>query len=324
MSDRAVKVSISYLEHADSLDTSTFDWNLFPARPTRETNARIEFRDETLRDGLQSPSVATPSDDDKISILRYMAAIGIDDANIGLPGASEQAKHSVERLASAVDKLRLPLTLSCAARTHPADIRAVIDVVQRTGVPITIDIFLGSSPIRQYVEGWDIAWLRTQTLSSVAFAVKEQLKVMFVTEDSTRTDPLILRELYAAAIDCGATRICLCDTVGHATPAGAHNVVQFVRRFLTQKDPAVKLDWHGHSDRGLAVANTLSALAAGVDRVHGCLLGIGERAGNTSLDSILLILKDMKWIDNDLAELQAYARFAAQILTIPHPLSFPR
>src|SRR5262245_24052580 len=173
-----------------------------------------------------------PPVDEKIEILRHMDALGIDTADIGLPGAGPKVAEDVERLARAISDERMHIRPNCAARTVVADIAPVAKIVQRTGVPIECCTFIGSSPIRQYAEGWTLDYLRTCTESAISFAVKEGLNVMFVTEDTTRADPEQLRLLYTTAIRAGASRLCIADTVGHATPNGARATVAFVKSLI--------------------------------------------------------------------------------------------
>ncbi|RMD92324.1 MAG: 2-isopropylmalate synthase, partial [Calditrichaeota bacterium] len=128
---------------------------------------------------------------------------------------------------------------------------------------------------------------------------------------------------YTAAIRMGARRICCADTVGHATPRGAAAIIRFLRELVDEIDPEVKIDWHGHKDRGLSVANTLAAIEAGADRVHGSALGIGERCGNTPMEHILVNCKLLNWIDNDLSKLYRYTEVASRATQIPIPKNYP-
>lgn len=304
------------------IDDLIFDWNQHgeaPARPAR----KIEFDDETLRDGLQGPSVIDPKMEDKIRILHFMDQIGVDSADIGLPGAGPHVQRSVERLAIEIRDQKLKVAANCAARTHENDVRPIAEISQRVGIPIEACTFIGSSPIRHFVEEWTVDWLVEQATKAVRFAVRENLPVMFVTEDTIRAKPEDVEKLYTAAIEAGAQRVCVCDTVGHATPWGARNLVRFVRKVVDKVNPAVKIDWHGHSDRGLGVINTIAALEAGADRAHGCALGIGERVGNTPLDLLLVNLKLMGWIDNDLTALPQYVRFVSDVTGIQMTDQYP-
>ncbi len=306
----------------DRLESLIYDWNVTGGAPDRPPR-RIEFDDETLRDGLQSPSVTDPSLEDKLRILHFMEKIGIDTADIGLPGAGLHVQRTVERLATEIRDQKMRIAPNCAARTHENDIRPIAEISQRVGMPIAVAAFIGSSPIRQFAEEWDLDWIIERATKAIRFAVSEGLPVMFVTEDTTRATPGDVERLYKAAIDAGAERVCICDTVGHATPWGARNLVRFVRGVVNEANPAVKIDWHGHADRGLAVVNSIAALEAGADRVHGCALGIGERVGNTAIDQLLVNLRLMGWIENDLTALPEYVRFVADVTKVPLADQYP-
>jgi isopropylmalate/homocitrate/citramalate synthase len=279
--------------------------------------------DETLRDGLQSPSVRTPTIDEKIDILRRMDALGIDTANIGLPGAGPQVAADVERLARAIGELRLKIRPNCAARTVTADIRPIAEISQRTGIAIECCAFIGSSPIRQHTEGWTLEFLQKTTEDAIGYAVREGLKVLYVTEDTTRADPRSLRALFTTAIRSGASRLCIADTVGHATPAGAGAVVRYVKDLRAELGSDAGIDWHGHSDRGFGVASALAALEAGATRLHGSALGIGERSGNTPIDLLMVNLVMMGYIDRDLTTLPAYCEAVSRACDVPIPANYP-
>ena len=299
-----------------------YDWNHDsvaegPSKPV----AMLD--DETLRDGLQSPSVRNPTIDEKIGILHRMDALGIDTADIGLPGAGPKVARDVERLARAIVEGRLTIAANCAARTMAADIRPIAEIQQRTGVPIECGAFIGSSPIRQFAEGWTLDFLQKTTEDAIAFAVKEGITVMYVTEDTTRADPESLRRLFTTAIRAGAKRLCVADTVGHATPNGAKAVVTFVRSLVQELGADVGIDWHGHRDRGLGVASSIAALEAGATRLHGAALGIGERCGNTPIDLLMVNLVMMGYRDNDLSGLPAYARAVARVCDVRIAPNYP-
>jgi 2-isopropylmalate synthase len=295
------------------------DWNSQGLAPP----SGAMLNDETLRDGLQSPSVRSPTIDQKIDILQRMDALGIDTADIGLPGAGPHVAADVERLARAIGELRLKIAANCAARTVAADIRPIAEITQRTGIPIECCAFIGSSPIRQYTEGWTLAFLQKTTEEAIGFAVREGLKVMYVTEDTTRADPESLRALFTTALRAGATRLCVADTVGHATPTGARAVVRYVKGLVDELGFAAGIDWHGHCDRGFGVASALAALEAGATRLHGAALGIGERCGNTPMDLLLVNLVLMGCIDRDLTTLPAYCEAVARACDVPIPVNYP-
>lgn len=281
------------------------------------------LNDETLRDGLQSPSVRCPTIEQKVEILHLIDRLGIDTANIGLPGAGAHVVRDVERLAREIASARLTVKANCAARTMVADITPIAQISQRTGVPIECCTFIGSSPLRQFAEGWTLDELLRLTEEAIAFAVREGLRVMYVTEDTTRADPETLRRLYSAAIHAGASRVCVADTVGHATPAGAAAVVRFVGEVIDACGGGIGIDWHGHRDRDFAVINTLAALEAGATRLHGAAIGIGERVGNTPMDTLLVNLVLMGYLERDLAPLVAYCETVSAATGVPIPPNYP-
>ncbi len=304
-------------------DELVYDWNLI--EPSfKAPNRHIGFDDETLRDGLQSPSVCDPPIEKKIELLHLMNKLDIDTADIGLPGAGGTHAAGVERLAREIVDQKLKIRPNCAARTHRNDITPIVEISQRTGIAIEACTFIGSSPVRFYAEDWTLDKLLHLTEDAVTFAVKEGLPVMYVTEDTTRADPETLRALYTTAIRCGATAVCVCDTVGHSTPDGARAVVRFVKNIIEETGAKnVRLDWHGHQDRGLGVINSIAAIEGGADQVHGSALGVGERVGNTPMDQLLVNLRLMNWIDNDLSSLREYCDVAASSCGWTIPLNYP-
>jgi len=299
-----------------------YDWNKVDP-VLHKPDRHIGFDDETLRDGLQSPSVCEPPVEKKIELLHLMDALGIDTADIGLPGAGGTHAAGVEIMAREIADKKLKIRPNCAARTHRNDIIPIADISQRAGIAIEACTFIGSSPIRFYAEEWTIDKLLQMTEEAVTFAVGEGLPVMFVTEDTTRADPETIRALYTTAIRCGARAVCVCDTVGHATPDGAREVVKFVRGIIDEQGEQVRLDWHGHQDRGLGVINSLAAIEGGADQIHGSALGMGERVGNTPMDQLLVNLKLLGWIENDLTRLREYCDKAAEACRWIIPLNYP-
>ena len=297
-----------------------YDWNKIGAAAPPPV---VMLDDETLRDGLQSPSVCAPTIDQKIRILHLIDALGIDSADIGLPGAGPHVVKDVEALVREIASAKLKVRANCAARTHVNDIAPIVDIVQRTGVPIECCAFIGSSPIRQYTEGWTLEWLLQCTEDAISFAVRHGLDVMYVTEDTTRADPETLRAIYRCAIRAGAKRICIADTVGHATPVGAAAVVRFVASVIAETGAEVGIDWHGHRDRDLAVMNSIAALEAGATRLHGTALGIGERVGNTPMDQLLVNLVLMGYAQHDLGKLSEYCRVVSEACGVPIPDNYP-
>ncbi len=307
----------------ESIHELIYDWNTVDGEAGEFSRKPIEFDDETLRDGLQSPSVISPSIEKKVEILHLMSALGIHSADIGLPGAGPHVEEQVLRLAKEIVDHKLGIEPNCAARTLKADIEPIVKISQQVGIPIEAATFIGSSPIRQYAEDWNIDRLLKHTEEAVTYTVESGVPNMYVTEDTTRARPETIRRLYTAAIECGARRVVLTDTVGHATPRGVTKLVEFVKQVVADTGEDVKIDWHGHRDRGLSIPNSLAAIEAGADRVHGCGLGIGERCGNTPMDILLVNLKLMGRIDNDLSRLAEYCYTVSEAVGVPIPISYP-
>ena len=303
-----------------------YDWNTSHDRSMLPAG-RALVNDESLRDGLQSPSVRDPSIEEKIEILHLMEAVGINMLDLGLPGAGPRAVAHCEALAREIGRAKLKIKPNCAARTHQNDIRPIAEIVQRTGVPIEAATFIGSSPIRRYTEDWTDDFLLRTTESAVRYAVSLGLEVMYVTEDTTRCDPETIQRLYSTAIACGAKAIVICDTCGHATPMGVVALLHFVvNEVVKPSGENIRVEWHGHCDRGLAVANAIAALAAGAEVIHATACGIGERVGNTQMDQMLMNLKLLgaePWKSQDLTKLKDYCEAVAKATGVPIPKNYP-
>ena len=299
-----------------------YDWA--EAGPQRaDYPSRVMLDDETMRDGLQSPSVSDPALETKVELLHLMERLGIESADVGLPGAGTHQREAVLRLCREIANQRLRIRANCAARTLMVDIQPIAEVTQLTGVPIEACVFIGSSPIRQYAEEWELADLIRFTREAILFAVREGLDVMYVTEDTARASPEHLRVLMTNAIEAGAKRLCLCDTCGAAVPQGVWNLVTWVKALLEELGADAGIDWHGHRDRGLDLANTLAAIQAGATRVHGTALGIGERVGNTPMEQILVNLKLLGVRDDDLSSLPDYVQLVSSATGVPIPSNMP-
>jgi isopropylmalate/homocitrate/citramalate synthase len=303
-----------------------YDWNKNHP-PGLKPPGPVLINDETLRDGLQSPSVRDPSIAEKIEILHLMEALGIHSLDLGLPGAGVRAVEAVTALAREMMAHKMKIRANCAARTHENDIRPIAEIVQKTGLPIEAATFIGSSPIRRFTEGWTDDFLLQTTEKAVKYAVSLGLEVMYVTEDTSRCDPETVKKLYATAISCGARAICICDTAGHATPMGALALVRFViAECVKPSGEKIRVDWHGHSDRGLAIANSMAAVIAGANCVHGCAIGLGERVGNTQIDQMLVNLKLMgiaPWDQQDMTKLKQYCQAVSRATGVPIPANYP-
>ncbi len=304
-----------------------YDWNIRnrrgPLSPLR--TRKLSFFDETLRDGIQSPSVRDPGIEAKKEILRLTASLGIDSVDLGLPGAGARAVDDVTALIEFAEQEKLGIEYACAARTHENDINAIADIADKTGQSITVYAFLGSSPIRLFAENWDVDLLLERTVMAAELCRSRGLPMTFVTEDTTRTPPQILDRLFRAAVDHGVVRLCLCDTVGHAVPDGVTDLISFTRMLLESIGAnEVGIDWHGHNDRGLGLPNNLRAIRAGADRIHGTALGVGERVGNAALDQTLMNLKLMGELgDHDLTNLVPWCRLVGEALGVEIPHQYP-
>jgi 2-isopropylmalate synthase len=296
------------------------DWNSQGFRVSRT----VTFCDESLRDGLQSPSVRNPSIEEKLRILHLMESLGIESADIGLPGAGAHVVAETMRLASEIASQKMRIRPYCAARTFIADIQPIVEISQKVGIPIVVAAFIGTSPIRQYVEGWDLDVILRHSEGAIRFAVESGLPAAFVTEDTTRSRPEIVRKLYSEAVSWGASSLILCDTVGHATPEGARKLVRFVRQEIAEPSGAqLCIEWHGHNDRGLGIINAIAAYEAGADQLHGCGLGIGERIGNVPMDLLLVNMRLMGYIKRDLSALKEYCHAVSEATRVPIPVNYP-
>jgi 2-isopropylmalate synthase len=300
-----------------------YDWNV-ATPPQIPPGTCVLMNDETLRDGLQNPSVFDPAIEEKIEILHLMESLGIDAVNIGLPAAGPRAFAHTEALAREIATQRMKIKPNCAARTHENDIRPIAEISQRVGIAIEAATFLGSSPIRRLVEDWTVDHLERTTEKAVKFAVENGLPSMYVTEDTIRTDPDTVKRLYSTAIRNGARAIVLCDTVGHATPNGAFNLVKFaIEEVVKPSGEKIRVDWHGHNDRGLSVANSLAAVAAGAHQVHAAANALGERVGNTPMELMLVNLRLMGLIHQDLSRLKEYCEKVASATHTTIPPNYP-
>jgi 2-isopropylmalate synthase len=309
---------------ADRAGEFIFDWNELN-RKGRLVPQRFTLFDETLRDGLQNPSVEDPSTEDKLRILHLMEDLGIDEADIGLPGSSKRAFDDVLTMCKEIVSCKMKIKIAAAGRTVVGDITPMIEISQRAGIPVEVYAFIGSSPIRQFVEQWDVSLIAKRSAEAIDVAVKAGLPVAFVTEDTTRSRPDTLTTLFRMAVDHGATRVCLSDTVGHATPDGVRNLVQFTRSVIAGTGANVGIDWHGHNDRGFALENAIWALEFGADRVHATALGIGERVGNAQMELLLMNLRLLGQLpaERDLTKLVEYCETVARAVHWQIPLNYP-
>lgn len=306
-------------------DELLYDWNVQGERQTNRWKT-VPLHDETLRDGIQCPSVEDPTIEEKQQIVRLLDQVGTYSVNVGLPGAGHRAVADSTTLVELIRDEGLAIKPGCAARTHPNDIKPIVEITQATGVPVEVMTFLGSSPIRMYAESWDEDKLESLTRAAVKLGVDGGCPVSFVTEDTVRSHPTTLERLFNAAVEEGATRLVLCDTVGHCTPDGVVNLIGWTDALLRKLGvrDRVLIDWHGHNDRGFGLINGLAAIEAGADRVHGCVLGVGERVGNTQLDLMLVNMKlYASDADRDLTALAKLVNLVSEACAVPIPVNYP-
>ena len=307
-----------------------YDWNTIDYEIKRISSQHphgVWFDDETLRDGLQSPSARNPTIEQKIELIDYMEKLGIQKVDLGLPGAGPFHIEHIDSMLSHMTENSYELRPGCAVRTLVSDIEPLVDLQAKHERQIQASAFLGTSPIRQYTEGWDMQRILATAEKAVTFAVDNDIPVMFVTEDTTRSKPEEIKQVYTRAIELGADRICICDTCGHVTPNGVKKLLTFIQEEVIPdsgvKRRDIEVNWHGHQDRGLGVANNLAAVEAGADVIHGTALGVGERAGNAPLDQTLVNLSLMGVINNDLTSLNDYMQKAHEYIEVALPRNYP-
>ena len=307
-----------------------YDWNVIDYEINRNPANHphdVWFDDETLRDGLQSPSARNPSIEQKIELLSYMERLGIQKVDLGLPGAGPFHQEHISAMLSHISENDYQIRPGAAVRTLMHDIEPLVEMQQQHGMEIQASAFLGTSPIRQYTEGWTMEKLISTMEKAVSYAVENEVPVMFVTEDTTRSNPEDVKAIYQRAMELGVRRLCVCDTCGHVTPNGVKKLLNFIDEEVIKdggyQRNQIEVNWHGHQDRGLGVANNIAAVEAGADVIHGTALGVGERAGNAPMDQTLVNLKLMGVIDNDLTLLDEYTRMANKYIEVPLPRNYP-
>lgn len=303
-----------------------YDWNNVSEEPylIKIPQYPIEIHDETLRDGLQSPSVNQPKIDEMIKYLDFVEQLSIDSLTIGFPCVSDKHYQQALAIAGIVADKKMPFNVGMTARTVISDIDQIISIRDKSNIDIEAQLFLGCSKIRQFVESWSIDQLVDWCYQSICYAKNHGLRVIFITEDTTRTHPDIIEKLYLTAAALNVERINVCDTVGYATPCGVYSCIKFIRELLDRHGHSkIKIDFHGHMDRGLALWNSIVALSAGANRIQVCGLGIGERTGNTSLEQLLVNLKLMQWRPTDLTLLSEYSKYVAKIFDVSIPSNSP-
>jgi 2-isopropylmalate synthase len=301
-----------------------FNWNNIQIDwPLPKKSPTWEFFDETLRDGIQAPYIATPSLDSKFQLIDHMALAGIRCADFGFPGSGPAAAAQCRKIAAYIAASGYEISQGYAGRSHSSDIDAICTLAQSVGVSVDAYIFIGASPIRQRIENWDLDSIVTRIRSAARACEHGDVEFVLVLEDTTRCTPDALERIYDTALDLGVRRITLCDTVGASRPHGTKALIGWSARYFTEHGHSVGFEWHGHNDRGLGLINSLTALAAGCERVHGTVLGVGERAGNTSIDQLIVNSHLDGRAEHDLIALRQYCEYASNALGVSIPNNYP-
>ncbi|MFM5897419.1 MAG: LeuA family protein, partial [Dolichospermum sp.] len=292
-----------------------YNWNQSSSNNLKS----IKLCDETLRDGLEGGVNRIPSLEEKLDLLSLANDSGINDAMVGFPGQEIAYKQALA-LCKGAEMRGLDIRFGLLGRMVEADIYAIESIRQSSSHPVIAHLFIPCSPIRRYVEKWEVDELERLTRFGVGLATQLGLPVNFSPEDTSRAEPEIVERLCQVAIEEGATEITICDTVGYLTPTGTQQIVQHLRHFFDEKGFKVRLDFHGHNDRGLALINSLAAVNAGIDCIQGTILGIGERAGNAPLDLIMINLQMENMGNNrNLVFLREYCMEVARVCQLEIP-----
>ncbi len=247
---------------------------------------QVKIFDSTLRDGEQAPGIALDPDQ-KVLIAGQLARLGVDIIEAGFPISSDGDFLAVRRIAQEVQGP----TIAALARANPGDVARAGDAIQHSSDP-RIHVFLATSPIHmqhklRMTEDEVIASVR----ENVACARELTGNVEYSPEDATRSDPDFVIEVCNTAVEAGATTVNIPDTVGYATPGDYSALIRRVVMEVKGDRRDVVVSTHCHNDLGLAVANSLAAVAAGARQVEGAINGIGERAGNTSIEEVVMALR---------------------------------
>jgi len=291
----------------DDSPSAHYDWN-----PPSVRRRQVDVADSTFCDGLQSPSVVDPPQHEKRRLLSLMCELGLRSAAIGHPGSGPRQFADALDLARELVRAQMPLDAWCGARASVKDVATVLDVRERSGLDVEIAVSLSLSPIRLGAEGISIDRVQEAADTSIAFAVRAGARVVAVIEDAARTPPALLAVLIRHVLALGASAVRISDTVGHATPDGTRALLRFATEHVqVRSGRAVRVDWHGQHDRGLALANALAAVDAGADRVLASALGLGARCGTVPLESLLTNLRLTGRWPHTLGGLQEYCESAA-------------
>jgi 2-isopropylmalate synthase len=303
----------------DDSPSAPFDWNTPTVR-----RQPIEVGDVTLSEGLLSPSVVDPSQPDKRRLLSLMPVLGLRAVSLGHPGLGVRQFSTVLNLARELMLAQWELDASCVARASVKDVASALDVRERSGLDVEVAVTLAVSPIQMEAEGLSAARLRDAAEASIAFAVRAGARVVAVLDDASRTPPEQLAPVLRDVAALGASAVRLADSAGRATPDATRALVRFVSEHLrTRTGRPVRLDWVGQNDRGLALANAMAAVDAGVDRVFASALGLGSRSGITPMELLLTNLRVNGLWSHSLRTVVEYCESAATAFGIAIAPSSP-
>ncbi len=263
-----------------------YSWN----PPAKSGLENVEIEDDTLRDGLQGAFVRKPTVDEKIELFTLSSAIGCQHAVVGFPASSPQEMADSRRIVQAIQERGLKQQPWMLSRALVSDLEPIIALQRESDIPIGAAFFMGTSPLRRVVEKWDWDQVLRNVETAVAYCVENGVPFSLSIEDASRTPPEELRQLIQIGAKANGFSISICDTVGESTPDGAAQLVRFTREEIAKENADTRVLWHGHNDRGMAVANSAAAAEAGARIIGGSFLGIGERTGNAALEQVILYL----------------------------------
>ena len=296
-----------------------FTWNERP----RGIRPQIEIEDDTLRDGLQASFIRKPTIDEKAELIRLSAGIGARHVVLAFPASSPAEFADSQRLLSVIKDHDVPMTPWFLGRAVTEDMEPILRLRDSYGGNVGAAFFIGTSPIRRHVEKWDFGGILERIATTMDYLRRAGLPCSFSVEDASRTPPDEIEQMVELAVRYSAYSIAVCDTVGESTPHGVRLLIGFIKSIISKHSSDLKILWHGHNDRGLALANSIAAIEAGADIIGGAFLGIGERTGNTALEQVIMYLHQTRTGTFDLKGLIPYARKLAAATEFQIPVNAP-
>ncbi len=304
---------------SNDINQYLYTWN--PKSSTNLNSVRIE--DDSLRDGLQGAFVRKPAIAEKKELLNLSSAVGTQVVMLGFPASSQMEFESCQQLLEHIVLEALPITPRLLARASIQDLEPIVALNRQSPIEVWADFFIGSSPLRRYIENWDSDRMIQMIQTSGHFLREQGTRFGISIEDATRTPPDELRQIIETALSVGAEILTLCDTVGEATPTGTTRLVNFVRTLVANSEQNAEIWWHGHNDRGLSLANAIAAAEASADGISGTFLGLGERTGNTPLEQFILYLHSHGSQQFKLSQLVPYCKRLAKLTSTNIPIHAP-